>query len=543
MIKNCVIYLVINSVLFIQLLYPIVAYSQNQVTIQTPNNTVDSKIVEPELGGTLPILLPDLGDNSSGNLSDIDEKKLGEKIIREIRKDPDYSNNWLLYDYLNQLGQSLVSSARSQKISGADASSPFAPSFEFFVVKDKTINAFALPGGYIGIHTGLLSLAENESELASVLGHEIGHVTQKHIARGMGFGRESSTLMLAAMLLAALALKSNPNAAQGLAVGGQALAIQNQLSYSRGAEREADRIGFQILQASGFDVSGMPGFFQKMQKATSISDSGIPAYVRTHPLSLERAADMQNRIRDQEPGKSNISLEFYLVQTLAKIEQQGGPSEILDTKQYFQEQTNSKSLIKNMQGYYGLSILAIAEKKSQEASLLLKKSREIAIGIERSNPQLKKSTIFFEITDLQIAMLNGNFNQVSLTTQTLLKTQSNYRSLNVIYIESLLSAGKKKEAMNWLENKTKLDKTDSLWWNYLAKIYEQENKLVLYHATVAEKYVAEGALPAAIQQLKIASEMSNNNFYQSSELEARKRQIEVLYREDLIENGRLERRP
>ena len=97
--------------------------------------------------------------------------------------------------------------------------------------------------------------------------------------------------------------------------------------------------------------------------------------------------------------------------------------------------------------------------------------------------------------------------------------------------------------MSWLENKTKLDKTDSLWWNYLAKIYQQENKLVLYHASIAEKYVAEGALPAAIQQLKIASEISGNNFYQSSELEARKRQIEVLYREDLIENGRLERRP
>ncbi len=543
MIKNCVIYLVINSVLFIQLLYPIVVYSQNQVTIQNPNSKIDSNKIEPELGGTLPILLPDLGDNSSGNLSEIDEKKLGEKIIREIRKDPDYSNNWLMYDYLNQLGQNLVSSARSQKISGSDAAGPFAPSFEFFVVKDKTINAFALPGGYIGIHTGLLSLAENESELASVLGHEIGHVTQKHIARGMGFGKESSTLILAAMLLAALAVKNNPNAAQGLAVGGQALAIQNQLSYSRSAEREADRIGFQILQASGFDVSGMPGFFQKMQKATSISDSGIPAYVRTHPLSLERAADMQNRIRDQDSGKPNISLEFYLVQALAKIEQQGGPSEILDTKQYFQEQTNSKSLIKNMQGYYGLSNIAILEKKSQEASLLLKKSRDIASSIEQGNPQLKKSTIFYEITGLQIAMLSGNFNQVSMTTQELLKTQSNYRSLNVIYIESLLSAGKKKEAMSWLENKTKIDKTDSLWWNYLAKIYQQENKLVQYHASIAEKYVTEGALPAAIQQLKIASEISGNNFYQSSELEARKRQIEVLYREDLIENGRLERRP
>lgn len=543
MIKNCVIYFVLKSLLFMQLLYPIVAYSQNQVTIQSPNNTADSKIIEPALGGTLPIQLPDLGDNSSSNLSEVDEKRIGEKIIRAIKKDPDYSNNWLIYDYLNQLGQNLVASARSQKISGADASGPFAPEFEFFAVKDKTINAFALPGGYIGVHTGLLTLSENESELASVLGHEIGHVTQKHIARGVGFGKESSTLILAAMLLAALAVKNNPNAAQGLAVGGQALAIQNQLAYTRDAEREADRIGFLILQASGLDVSGMPGFFQKMQKANSISDSGVPAYVRTHPQSFERAADMQNRIRNQASGKPNSSLEFYLVQTLAKIEQQGGPSELVETKQYFQEQINSNVLIKNMQGYFGLTILALAEKKNQEAMTLLKKSRDVANKIELTNPQLKKSSYFFDVTGLQINLQMGNFNQVSNNALSLLKLRPNSKSLNVIYLESLLASGNMKGALTWLDGKTKVDKTDSLWWNYLARTYEQENKAALYHAAVAEKYVAEGALPAAIMQLKIASELNGNSFYQASEFEARKRQIEQLYREEMIENGRLERRP
>ncbi len=543
MMKNCVIYFVLKSLLFMQLLYPIVAYSQNQVTIQSPNNTADSKIIEPALGGTLPIQLPDLGDNSSSNLSEVDEKRIGEKIIRAIKKDPDYSNNWLIYDYLNQLGQNLVASARSQKISGADASGPFAPEFEFFAVKDKTINAFALPGGYIGVHTGLLTLSENESELASVLGHEIGHVTQKHIARGVGFGKESSTLILAAMLLAALAVKNNPNAAQGLAVGGQALAIQNQLAYTRDAEREADRIGFLILQASGLDVSGMPGFFQKMQKANSISDSGVPAYVRTHPQSFERAADMQNRIRNQASGKPNSSLEFYLVQTLAKIEQQGGPSELVETKQYFQEQINSNVLIKNMQGYFGLTILALAEKKNQEAMTLLKKSRDVANKIELTNPQLKKSSYFFDVTGLQINLQMGNFNQVSNNALSLLKLRPNSKSLNVIYLESLLASGNMKGALTWLDGKTKVDKTDSLWWNYLARTYEQENKAALYHAAVAEKYVAEGALPAAIMQLKIASELNGNSFYQASEFEARKRQIEQLYREEMIENGRLERRP
>jgi predicted Zn-dependent protease len=481
MIKKGIHFLVMQSLVFGQLLYAELSLAQNQVIIQDANSKSNSKAIEPPLGGSQPILLPDLGDNSSGNLSEFDEQRIGEKIIREIKKDPDYSSNWLMYDYLNQLGKTLVNSARSQRISGSEATGPFAPKFEFFAVKDKSINAFALPGGYIGVHTGLMVLAENESELASVLGHEIGHITQKHIARGAGFSKESSVLMLAAMLVAALAVKNNPNAAQGLAVGGPALAIQNQLSYSRSAEREADRIGFQILQASEFDVSGMPAFFQKMQKATSISDSGVPAYVRTHPLSLERAADMQNRIRDQIPGKLSTSVEFYLVQVLAKLEQQGGPSEIEDTKQFFTEQASAGSLIKSMQGNFGLAQIAILEKNAQLASTYMRKSQGIANQLEASNTQLKKSSLIFDISNIQIALLRGNSNLAINSTLNFLKTYPNSRALNVLYIESLIAANRLKEATDWLLNKTKTDTTDSIWWNYLAKTYEQQKKPSNYH--------------------------------------------------------------
>ena len=566
MVKKCITYLVAQSLIFSQLAYPVGVltlplglfalpisgltfsssiYAQNQVSIQLPNSTetTHSKAIEPALGGSQFIQLPDLGDNSASNLSAFDEKKLGEKIIREIRKDAEYSNNWLIYDYLNQLGQSLVTSAREQKISGADAVGPFAPTFEFFAVKEKSINAFALPGGYIGIHTGLLTLAENESELASVLGHEIGHVTQKHIARGAGLGKDSSVLMLASILIAALAVKSNPNAAQGLAVGGQALAIQNQLSYSRDAEREADRIGFQILQAAGFNVSGMPNFFQKMQKATGISDSGVPAYIRTHPLTVERAADMQNRIRNQVDGRINSSLDFYLIQTLAKLEQQGGPTELVDTKQFFENQLTSKSLIRNMQGTYGLATIALNERKIELAEELLKKSQEMAYQIELNNPPFRKSNYIFDATHLQLSLLKAKPDQAIANAQILLKTYPHLRSIQVGYVESLFTLGKVKEAINWLVDQTKKDQSNAIWWNYLAKAYSQDKKSALYHAAIAEKYAVEGALPAAIQQLNIARNESENNFYQLSEFEARQKQFERLYREELIDNGKLERRP
>ena len=203
------------------------------------------------------LVLPDLGDSSSEALSPIDEKLLGERIMRDIRRDPDYAKDAVLYDYLNTIGQHLIETARRQGVAGLEGRGSFAISFELFGVRDKSINAFALPGGFIGVHTGLIVAAETESELASVLGHEIGHVTQKHIARRFSQQGANSMIALASIILAAVAASRNPNAAQGLAVGGQALAIQNQLAYSRDAEREADRVGFQILQAGGFDVQGL----------------------------------------------------------------------------------------------------------------------------------------------------------------------------------------------------------------------------------------------------------------------------------------------
>jgi predicted Zn-dependent protease len=171
----------------------------------------------------------------------------------------------------------------------------------------------------------------------------------------------------------------------------------------------------------------------------------------------------------------------------------------------------------------------------------LKKSQGIANQLEASNTQFKKSSLIFDITGIQVAMLRGNPSQAMSSTQSYLKNFPNSRALNVLYIEILISANKLKEATDWLLTKTKTDTTDSIWWNYLAKTYEQQNKIPNYHAAVAEKYAMEGALPAAIEQLKIARDNSENNFYQLSELDARKRQLEQLYKEELIENGRLER--
>lgn len=536
-LKKSIIYYILISIVWFELLYPLQLGAQDKVTIQNEGNP---PATEPPLHLRAPIVLPDLGDVASGDMSNFDENKLGERIMREIRKDQDYITNWVMYDYLNQLGQELVAGAKKQKIYGSEESGPFAPKFEFFNVRDSSINAFALPGGYIGVHTGLFLLADNESQLASVLGHEIGHVTQKHIARSAGMSTSTSTIMLASILLALVAAKSNPGAAQGLAIGGQALAIQNQLSYTRDAEREADRIGYQILSATGFDVNAMPAFFLKLQRSTSIMESGVPAYVRTHPLTTDRIGDMEDRVRGDQNKHLALknSIDFYLNQTIAKAEQLNQAADAVPLKEFFNSNAGNKSLIKSMQGNFGLTLVALREKQVLEAEKYLSKTKTLANQLSPKEV-FPKSTYVFDMTTGQIALAKGDFIQAQTMAQQMVKDYPRAKAPGVMLVQAYYSGGKFKEGIQWLEQKTKVQKDDTTWWALLAQGYAQVNNTLSYHAAIAEKYVCDGALPAAIQQLTIAKEEGNGNFYQLSEIEARKSQLEFLYREELKSNGRL----
>lgn len=240
--------------------------------------------------------LPALGDAVSSDFDLNDERRLGEKIMRSIRRDPEFLDDPLLSDYIGSLWQPLLEAARQRGEIDNDKDRNFP--WETFQVKDRSINAFALPGGYVGVHLGLISLTASADELASVLAHELTHITQRHIARSMSSAQHQSTAAMAALLLGLiLATRSTSiDAANAVVFGSQAVMAQGQLNFSREMEREADRIGLQLMTTAGFSSSGMAQMFEKLDTSSRLNDSNQYPYLRSHPLTIERISEARLRM-------------------------------------------------------------------------------------------------------------------------------------------------------------------------------------------------------------------------------------------------------
>jgi predicted Zn-dependent protease len=242
--------------------------------------------------------LPQLGDGQE--MSVAAEPQPGPRPAREIYRDPDYLDDPLIADYLQRIWQPLLQTARQRGDITPQLAERFA--WEVVLARDRTVNAFALPGGYMGVHLGLIAMVANRDELASVMAHELSHVTQRHIARMTTQQNQLGPVLLGAMILGALAARKNSDVANAVITGSQAVGAQAQLNFSRDMEREADRVGYQVMQDAQFDVQGFVGMFDKLALANRINDNGSFPYLRTHPLTSERIGDMQARLQLSPPS-------------------------------------------------------------------------------------------------------------------------------------------------------------------------------------------------------------------------------------------------
>ncbi len=470
--------------------------------------------------------LPNLGDTERAELSPQLERKLGEQIMRDIRRDRDYIDDAAITEYLNNFGNSLVSIR-------PEARGEASYDYFFFAVRDPMLNAFALPGGFIGVHSALLLAAQNESELASVLAHEIGHVAQRHIARMLGQQRQDSLIPLASAILAALAARGSPDASAALLMGGQGVALQRQLNFSRDAEREADRIGLQILRDAGFETSGMIAFFSRMQTATRGYTDTAPAYLRSHPLTTERIADIQARTRDQRYRQRADSLDFHLVRARMRVLQDPSAQGLRDAMVAFDTQQQQKTRNQVVSALYGKAMIALRQGALADARSLLQEAQATAQGPSAPVQSAVLSNLSIEIK------LAANQNAEALKEADSARQKFPLsRGIARQYADALIATGRHDEAVNYLRDQAQLYRQEPKLYEQLAMAYAAQGKQALQHLALAESYALQGSVPAAIEQLGIARRSPDASFYDQAMIDAREREFKARWMEELKEGQR-----
>ncbi|TAK90424.1 MAG: M48 family peptidase [Burkholderiaceae bacterium] len=445
------------------------------------------------------------------------ERKVGEGIIRELRRAHDIVDDVELSQYLNALGNTLVSHA------------PRAESdFYFFAVKDNTLNAFALPGGNIGVHTGLLLAAQSESELASVMAHEIGHVVQRHIARMLAKQGQDALVSVAALILAILAARSNPDAAQGIAMAGGSYQIQNQLNFSRDAEREADRVGLQILQGSGFNTHDMVTFFGRLQQAGRLYENNAPAYLRTHPLTTERMADIQGRVQDAPVIMRADSLDFTLLRAKLRASQDGSVNGLRETQKFLEHQLQQRTAPNEGASWFALAVTYSLQHNWVAAADALQHARSL---LKAAHPILDR----FEI---ELKLATGQNSAALTLAQSATQRFPQARALAQVYAQCLQANGQHVKAIAFLREQATLYRQEMELYPLLANSYAATGQHAQEHWATAEYLIRMGAYPAALEQLQQARRAGDTDFFQLSMIDARTHEVQQLVAEEAKERVR-----
>lgn len=437
--------------------------------------------------------LPDLGDVSQATISPLQERQIGEQSMFEIRADKSYLDDAEISDYLNHLGYQLV----------ANSNEP-GQEFEFFALNDNSINAFAMPGGFIGVNTGLILTAQSESELASVLSHEIAHVTQHHLARMVAGQKFDSIASMAAIAVAILAARSNPDAAQATIAGAQAGAIQRQLNFTRTHEEEADRIGLATLQKAGFDTRAMPAFFERLQKATRLLEGNAPSWLRTHPITSDRIADIASRVQQTPYRLVADSLNFHLVR--AKLQaMQKSPQE---AAAWFSDALGENKHGNQIAQRYGLVLALLRGGQTARAA-------QEFTGLEMQAAE-----------NPMIATLGGHIRRASGNDKGTIEyyrtaTQNfpQHRALIYDYVELLLQARQHDDALKLLSEQLILHPNDPRLYDLQARTYAALGKRQDEHHALAYSYALRGNLHGTIEQLELAKK-SGSDYYQLSIIES-----------------------
>lgn len=452
---------------------------------------------------TEPSDLPDIGSPSDSVFSSLEEEQIGYMVLKQLRDSGQLLSDPEVEEYIQNLGQTLVANSNAGN-----------EDFKFFIVNDSSINAFALPGGYIGVNSGLILASENESELAGVLAHEIAHVTQNHIERRI-FDSQGSSLMSTAAILAAIIIGSTTNASsqtmQGAILSAQGLAIQNQINYTRANEYEADRIGIRTLAASGFDPYGMPSFFAKLGRTNSRAPGSVPEFLQTHPSSSARVAESSNRAARYAAVVREDKIGYRLSQERIRTRSFRSAMEAVA---YYRDTAYLQSIPPDPAWVYGSALALLRAGMANQAADIF---RELQIDNEN-------------IIDLhsaygQALMADGETEQSLAVFSKAYGLFPRNVPLTIRYSQVLMMAGQPDRAhallLDLLNNITPTSDQARL----IAVAANSAGDVAESYYYMSEYYVLNGLLPQAIQQLTLALQLPGLNEFQRARFNARRAEL------------------
>ena len=446
--------------------------------------------------------LPDFGSPADSVITRSQEAQLGRSVVAQIRNSGGIMEDPLLTEYIQAIGARLAGHANEGE-----------QSFEFFIVDDPAINAFALPGGYIGVNVGLLLASETESELAGVLAHEVAHVTQRHIARSIYDNQRNSVLNMAAMLAAVLlgaATDAGGEATTGLLTATQAATIQRQINFTRANEHEADRIGMETLSTAGFDPTGMSGFFEKLSRRYGGARSAIPAILQTHPVTTERIADARDRARQLPRVQVENSPSYSIVKARLRA-LQAPTSESAHAIFETRIANNSTELADR----YGLALSLSRLGRDDEAERIFRELVETSPGI-----------IPFRIGHGETLVKNSQIDRALDVYSEAIGLFPRNVPLTISYAETLIlasePAGAHEILLDLLNNVPPTPEQIRL----IARAANAEGDIGNAHFYMAEYYLMIGSGPLAVNQLRMALESPDVNHVDHARIEARLSQVQ-----------------
>ena len=443
--------------------------------------------------------LPDLGDSSAVAVSQWEERQLGQEFMREARQKLRFVEDPELVAYVNRLGHRLV----------ANSDAP-AQAFQFYLVQDPNLNAFAVPGGFISVYTGLVLASESEGELAAVMAHEIAHITQKHMARMLERGKQMS-LPGAAAMIGAILLGGQAGAAAVAATN--AALIENQLEYSRGFESEADAIGIRTLADAGFDPWAMPAFFKRMEQWGRVQDSSAPEFLRTHPLTPNRIAESSARADEYARALKPDSSGFEHAKAKIRALFSDQPQEIARQFASNLEGGTFQSEYAERFGYaLALQRIGQYDQALSEADRLLSK--------EPTNPsyQLLRAGIF---------VARGQYVAARELLDEAVKAKPDYGPLVEYYADVLVRTGFAERARPLIRQSIKENPNDPRLWALQARAAGELGETYQAHQALAEYHYLLGETAQALAQLETARRHTGDSFYASASIDARIEELRI----------------